>query len=198
MAVEDTAFAEVIESSLQGWVAQSWQWDRFPPFGSLVSIQAGTRTLFGIVHEVSTGSTDSVRQPFAYGKTEEELRQQQPQIFEFLRTTFSCLTVGFIERGTIRYTLAPTPPKIHAFVQPLAADTAKRFLANEGYLHLLFGGGNQLFNLEELLLALLSYHETLGVLTEGTLERFMQTYSLLTGNDYRRVKLFLHRAQQLG
>ena len=197
MVENRAAFAEVIESSLQGWVAQSWQWDRFPPFGSLVSVQAGSRILFGVVHEVSTGSTDSVRQPFAYKKTEQELREQQPQIFEFLRTTFSCLTIGYLERGTIRHTLAPAPPKIHAFVQPPEKDMAKRFLAHDGYLYPLFGGGNQHFNLDELLLALLSYHESLGILTERTIEQFMQSYSLLTGNDYRRVKLFLHRAQAL-
>jgi len=197
MGSDKAAFGEVIESSLREWQAQSWCWDKPPSFGSLVSVQAGTRTLVGVVHEISTGSTDPGRQPFAYGKTEDELREQQPQIFEFLRTTFSCCVVGYLQRGALRHTLAPEPPKIHAFVRPLEEDAAKRFLASAGYLYVLFAAGGQLMSLDELLLALLSYHEALGILSERSLGQFMQTYSLLTGNDYRRVKLFLHRAQQL-
>jgi len=197
MASDKAAFGEVIESSMAGWQAQSWCWDKPPSFGSLVSVQVGMRTLIGVVHEISTGSTDPSRQPFAYGKTEEELREQQPQIFEFLRTTFSCSVVGYLDHGKLRHTLAPEPPKIHAFVEPLQEDLAKRFLASNGYLHVLFAGGCQPVGLDELLLALLSYHDTLGVLSERVLVQFMQAYSLLTGNDYRRVKLFMYRAQQL-
>ncbi len=94
-------FAEVIESSLHGWLAQSWQWDTFPSFGSIVTIQGKKRTHFGIVHQIQTGSMDPVRYPFPYQKTEEELLKEQPQIFEFLKTTFSCLIIGYQEKGSI-------------------------------------------------------------------------------------------------
>jgi len=197
MVARNNAFAEVIESSLESWTAQSWQWDRFPTFGSLVAVDSGDRTIFGVICEVKTGSDDPSRRPFAYGKTEDELREQQPQIFEFLRTSFSCLTVGYRQRGKMFYTVAPAPPKIHTFVAPLEKDEAKRFLAHDGYLYLLFGMANQGIALDELLLAVLSYHEALGILAESTLTRFMRTYSLLTANDYRRAKLFLRRAEQL-
>ena len=80
------AFSEVIDSSLHGFTAQSWQWDDFPAFGQLVTVQSGTRTLFGIVYQVHTGSMDPVRYPFPYQKTEAELLAEQPQIFEFLKT----------------------------------------------------------------------------------------------------------------
>jgi len=63
-------FAEVIESSIAGFLAQSWQWDNFPTFGSLVIIKEKRRTLFGIVHQVQTGSMDPMRYPFTYQKTE--------------------------------------------------------------------------------------------------------------------------------
>ena len=107
-------FAEVIESSLQGWLAQSWNWNCFPAFGSLVTIETKKRQLFGIVHQIQTGSMDPMRHPFPYQKTEEELLQEQPQIFEFLKTTFSCLTLGYSERERIIYLLAPEPPQIHS------------------------------------------------------------------------------------
>jgi len=188
-------FAEIIESSLINWLAQSWQWDFFPPFGSLVMVESKNWIIFGIVHQVQTGSMDPVRYPFPYQKTEEELLREQPQIFEFLKTTFSCLMVGYLEKGTISYLLAPEPPKIHSFVKLTPINLSKKFFANEKYLHLLFGLGHQVFNLDELMLVLLKQQQILGILTPDKLNKFMNTYSLLTGNDYRRVKLFLQRVE---
>lgn len=192
-----TAFAEVIESSLSGFLAQSWEWDTFPAFGSLVTVKSGTRTLFGIVHQIQTGSMDPVRYPFPYQKTEEELRAEQPQIFEFLKTTFSCLVIGYEEKGKPVYLLAPEPAKIHAFVQPMPTDTYKTFFASSQYLPLLFGLSGQLFNIDELLLAILNHQAKLGIITSKKIDAFVEHFSLLTGNDYRRLKLFLQRAQPL-
>ncbi len=192
-----SCFAEVIESSLTGWLAQSWAWDTFPEFGSFVAIEGKKRTVFGIVHQVQTGSMDSVRYPFPYQKTEEELLKEQPQIFEFLKTTFSCITVGYQEKKSISYLIAPEPPKIHAFVAHPSTELSKNFFASTRYMHLLFTHSAQIFNMDELMLALLKQHIELKILTQDKINSFMQTYSLLTGNDYRRIKLFLQRAEHM-
>ncbi len=197
MAQTSKAFAEVIESSLTGFLAQSWQWDAFPSFGSLVMINSKKRTLFGLVHQIQTGSLDPVRYPFPYQKTEEELLREQPQIFEFLKTTFSCLIVGYQEVGAINYLLAPEPAKIHAFIEPVSVDLAKQFLYKDRYLPLLFSMSTMMFNLDEVLLALLKYQENLGLLSADKMDAFVQELSLLTGNDYRRLKLFLQRVEIL-
>jgi HAS barrel domain len=190
-------FAEIIESSLTGWLAQSWQWDDFPSFGSLVCVENKNRILFGIVHQIQTGSMDPVRYPFAYKKTEEELLKEQPQIFEFLKTTFSCLIIGYREKSRIHYQLAPEPPKIHSFISGISSELCKEFFAHDNYLHLLFGLSNQLFNLDELLLALVKNLANNKLLTEKKLEQIIDSYSLLTGNDYRRLKLFLQRVEPI-
>lgn len=189
-------FAEIIQSSLSHWLAQSWQWDVFAQFGSIVTIENGGRTLFGIVHQVNTGSMDPIRYPFPYKKTEEELRAQQPQIFEFLKTTFECLTIGYQEKGKIYYLMAPEPPKIHSFVQSISPEQARFFFANHHYLHLLFNQAGQLNNLDELLLALMRYLDNIGLMNKTHLQNIIQTYTLLTGNEYRRLKVFLSRTQQ--
>lgn len=194
--VHKNAFAEIIESSLHSWTSQSWQWDHFPPFGSLVHVNQGNRTLIGLVHQVKTGSMDPARYPFAYQKTEEELLREQPQIFEFLKTTFFSIFLGYQEDKTIFYTLAPEPAKIHSFVQQAPLDLCQRFFSNHDYLHLLFGLAHHVDNIDELLLALLKNMNQRSLLTYAQLEQFMTSYSLLTGNDYRRIKLFIHRAQQ--
>ena len=151
---KENYFAEVIESSLTGWLAQSWSWDKFPEFGSFVAIEGKKRTVFGIVHQVQTGSMDPVRYPFPYQKTEEELLKEQPQIFEFLKTTFSCITVGYQEKKSISYLVAPEPPKIHAFITHPSAELSKIFFASTRYMHLLFTHSAQIFNMDELMLAL--------------------------------------------
>lgn len=195
--ISSKPFAEVIESSLHGFLAQSWEWNRFPIFGSLVSVQSDARTLCGIVHQVQTGSMDPVRYPFAYQKTEVELMAEQPQIFEFLKTTFNALIIGYQERGVWHYLSAPQPAKIHAFVQPMPLDLCKTFLYRNQYLHVLFSLQNQLCNLDELLLALIKHQSALGIMHEEKILSFINTFCLLAGNDYRRLKLFLQRVQPL-
>lgn len=187
-----------MESSLQGFVAQSWQWDQFPSFGSLVMVKSHTRELCGLVYHVQTGSMDPVRYPFPYQKTHEELRAEQPQIFEFLKTTFRCVPLGWYERDRLLYGIPPEPPLIHAFVQMAPLDKARQFFASDKYLQVIFAlAGSITIGVDELLLASLRYQKEIGTLSESQLPVLMQSFSLATGNDYRRMKLFLQRVETL-
>lgn len=188
-------FAEIIESSLQGWTAQSWEWDKVPEFGSLVTVTTKKRILFGLVYQSQTGSLDGNRYPFAYKKTEKELRLEQPHIFEFLRTTFSCLLVGFTENNSIIYRTAPEPASIHSFVFDVSPELAEQFFRSEQYLHLIFGASD-ICKVDELLLALLYTMKHNNAVHEASVSLFLDTFSVLIGNDYRRLKLFLQRAQE--
>lgn len=192
-----TPLAEVVESSLSSWRAQCWQWDVMPAYGSLLTIATPTRTLFGVVHEIITGPTETNRAVFTYKKSEEELKRDHPHIFEFVQTTFRCITLGYIENGRMLYQIAPEPPKIHAFVAPATPADLDTLFADEQYLHMLFSHAQQIFSLDDLLLSLMKNMADLKILNEEKLKRFTATFSLLTGNDYRRLKLFLQRAQTL-
>lgn len=189
-------FAEVIESSLHDWVAQSWQWNQSPDYGSLVTIEQNAVIYIGIVHAVSTGSMDPTRYPFAYQKTEQELLKEQPQIFEFLKTTFSCLVLGYHQKGKIYYLSPAKPARIHSFVQPISQEINRLFFARNQYIHRIFGLAHAINTLDELLLALIAHQTQSKLLNSNKLIDFMDTYSLLTGNDYRRIKLFLQRIEQ--
>ncbi len=194
--MSNKAFAEVVVSNLYGFQAQCWQWDFFPAFGSLIAIPSTDRTIFGLVHQVQTGSMDGARTPFAYQKTEQELRAEQPQIFEFLQTTFDCLTLGYAEGKSVHYLIAPQPPKIHAFVQPASTAQLKQFFARHQYLHVLFNNAPAIGCVDELLLALLRHLNDANLLGPPAFNEFVDTFCLLTGNDYRRLKLLLQRAQE--
>lgn len=195
--MKQNAFAEVIESSLHSFTAQSWQWDHFAPFGSLVQIEAKTKKIYAIVHQVQTGSMDPNRSPFVYQKTEEELLAEQPQIFAFLKTTFSCLILGYEQKGKINYAISPEPPKIHAFISPMTSDTLKTFFFHDTYLHMLFNFAQSICNIDELVFALFKQQKELGILDKKKLHELIETFSLLTDNDYRRLKLFLQRVQTI-
>lgn len=190
-----TAFAEIIESSLYAWRAQTWQWDNLPSLGALVTIQTNQRTLFGIIHEISTQSRDSSHYPHPYQKTEEELRREQPQIFHFLQTTFTCFPVGYYENNNVWYQIPPQPPKIHDFVYNPSPEMQKLFFSHHGYLHVLLGISPHVAHLDELLLALLKQAIISGALNHDRWTELITTFSLLIGNDYRRLKLFLQRLQ---
>lgn len=191
------AFAEIMESSLQSFVAQCWQWDIMPQFGSLVTIEDGKRTIFALVHQIQTGSMDPVRYPFPYKKTHEELLAEQPQIFEFLKTTFTCISLGYSQNDKVFHLMPPKPPKIHSFVSFATPEQYKEFMTKNGYLPLLFAFSAQICNLDELLLAILKNQASLEGFKPEKMANFIEIYSLLTGNDYRRLKLFLQRAESL-
>lgn len=187
-------FGEVIESSLHHFKTHMWQWDDFPPYGSLVSIEQKPYTYIGLVYEVSTGSLDPSRSPFAYQKTEAELKAEQPQIFEFLKTTFCSVTLGYIYQDRCHYTVPPHPAKIHQFVQQTNHARAYQFIRSPLWLQRLFSLTSVITNIDELLLAVISAQQKNKPLEKSHVHAFMQTYALLTGNDYRRIKLFLGRA----
>jgi hypothetical protein len=188
-------FGEIIESSLNNFLAQSWRWDHAPSFGSLLVAHTETRTIFGLVSQVKTGSMDATRYPFAYQKTEEELRREQPQIFEFLKTTFSSIIIGYQEKGRIFYVLAPEPPKIHTMLRAASDQEYKNFFISDHYLSLLFSSGGMDIHIDELFLAIVRHHAQHGLLYQERLEHMVTTFSLLTNNDYVRLKLLLQRIE---
>lgn len=191
-----TPFAEIIESSLHTWKGECWEWDVMPTYGSILAVKSPKRTVFGLVHAITTGALDTTRKVFAYKKTEEELKRDQPHIFHFLHTTFSCLTLGYTENEEAFYQCAPEPPKIHSFIYAPSLHDLELFFTDEHYLHTLFAHEQTTFSLDDMILALLRNLCEKNLLTEERFARFVETFSLLTANDYRRLKLFLQRAQR--
>lgn len=189
-------FAEIIESSLQIFTGQCWAWDKTPQFGSLVIVENGLNQIFGLVYHIQTGSMEPGRYPFPYQKTHQELLTEQPQIFEFLKTSFSCLALGYQDKDKIHYLMPPEPPKIHSFLTIASPEQYRFFFAQNRYLPLIFGFSGPI-NTDELLLALLKGQNDQKSLKNESLNDFIHTYSLLTGSDYRRLKLFLSRAEKI-
>lgn len=114
---------EVVESSTTTLVAEARRLHGSPDFGAFVRIESSdSAPMVGVVHNASTASIETNRRPMAYGKTESELRSEQPQIFELLRTQFDVLILGYLDSGAMVHLFPPQPARIHSFVFPCDAE----------------------------------------------------------------------------
>ena len=188
-------FAEVIASSLWEWSAQSWQWQITPAYGQLVVVETTEYQYFGFVAGIQTGALDGLRVPVAYQKTEQELLQAQPQIFEFLKTNFTCALAGYAIEQQLWYVAPPLPPKLHAFVRPAQPAELQQFFQNYQFLHLLFSSANAAQpQVDELLLAIFQRGQAVLDL-RPSLPAFAQLFANLVGRDYQRLRRFLGRLE---
>ena len=194
---QDHYFSEVIESSLNHFVAQCWQWNILPTFASLVEVHNNQQIILGCVTQIKTESSDPTRKPFAYQKTEAELLNEQPQIFELLKSTFTVHIIGYKDLTTnkVIYRTPLQPSKIHAFVKQTSEQIFAEVFSQPHFLPMFFTFQNSTTNLEELLLAILCQVHQKNLITKEFFHTFYQNFALLNSNDYKRVKLFFERIE---
>jgi hypothetical protein len=186
--------AEVIESSTTEFTAQTRELHNAPPFGYFIKV-GSPMTVIAMIYDISTGSSDLNRRPIAYGKTEEELRNEQPQIFELLRTEIKAKIVGYCnsERNSgMRQQLPPQPPRLHHFVYACIPNEIRDFTRNFDYLRTLAGIGGTLS--DELLIAAVqqtcrAHQDT----SRDTLVRVGKEMARLLRDDYDRLESILRR-----
>jgi len=190
-------FAEIVDSSLSQCIAQSWSWDFFPDYGSVVVIETEDIKYFSIVSEITTGSLDPVRVPIAYKKTEAELLRDQPQIFEFLKTSFTCLVLGYIDNKdlNISYLTPSKPPKIHSFIRNISPKELNDFINNYDFLYLIFNNSGNISSIDELLLAFFKNISEKNISKKINVSEFANLFINLIGKDYQRLRLFLARLE---
>jgi len=131
---------EIIESSTSQFVAESCELNGAPPFGSFIKTDGGM-PVYGLVFNVCTHSIEPNRRATAYGLTERQLRDEQPQIFELLKTEFEAVIVGYGDDRGPRQVLPPQPPGIHHFVFPCTESEIKALTGNGDFLRSILCGG---------------------------------------------------------
>lgn len=101
---------------------------------------------YALVFGATTTSLEPNRRPSALGfADEDEMRFQQPQIFELLRTEFSGLLVAYSpgDGKALRRHLPPRPPRIHSRVYDCTPDEVRMLTSDLSFLRsiLLPSGG---------------------------------------------------------
>lgn len=125
MPATELRIGEVIEAATSECKAQALKanrnqldWAQVPPLGSFVRIASDENPIeiLGVVYKVESGALDTAHRPTALNLTRQQIREQQPQIFDLLKTDFSMILIGYIEKRTYHQFLPPFPPQIHDFV----------------------------------------------------------------------------------
>ncbi|QQR53560.1 hypothetical protein IPH25_01695 [bacterium] len=188
------AFAEIISSSLVSFTAQCWDWERVPQFGQCVVVDgfASKTKIYGVVYQINTGSADGQREAQAFGKTYAELRQQQPQIFHFLKITFYCTPIGYSTDNVYSVEALTFPAMIHAFVGFANSDQKEKLFSDFAFLDQLFTVQNLTIPIEDLLLAVLK--SNCNVTAEYAL-RLLERYTSFVDNDYIKIRNFSKKLQ---
>ncbi|NKB71557.1 MAG: hypothetical protein GKR89_31170 [Candidatus Latescibacteria bacterium] len=184
---------EVVESSTTELVAEACQLHAAPSFGRFVRVEADM-TVVGIVFNVFTHSIEPNRRPTAYGKTERELRLEQPQIFELLRTEFQALVIGYVDENQPVPILPPQPAHIHSFVYPCSDDQVRAFTRTDDYLRSILNTSK--IPTDELLVAALRAALKAHSHDRDYLVRMGKEVSRLLKDDYDRLSSIIRRIVQ--
>ena len=182
---------EVVESSTTELIAEACQLHGAPSFGRFVRVESDV-PIFAIVYNVFTHSIEPNRRPMAYGKTEEELRLEQPQIFELLRTEFQALVLGYLDDGDPVHILPPQPARIHSFVHECEAADVQRFTGNCDFLRSVINTTS--VPTDELLVAALRYAYKAHGHSMDYLVEMGKELSRLLRDDYDRLSSIIRRA----
>lgn len=200
MQAQLNSFAEILTSSLDNYTAHCWDQKKIPSLGELVSVidRDTNQHILGCVVQIERGTTEQGRMPFAYGKTIDELLQEQPQIFAFLTTIITVTILGYENQNTggIVYALPAQPSSLHSFVHFCSSTFENKFFSNPLFLPLLFK--KTTIEIDEILIGII--RRLISQNPEFNQRSFQELYhmfSFLIGSDYRRLKLFLRRIEQM-
>ena len=190
--------AEVIESSTQAFLAEVYRETEPPAFGQWVEVRLGDGVvLYGLVSHVEIGSYDPNRRAIAFGKTEEELQKEMPQVKELLRTTFRAQIIAYRDaHNAVRQTLPPHPAGIHDFVYPCSPDELRRLGQPYDFLRTLVRNLDPSVPIDDLVVAVLAnVYAAHGGRHGGKDELVVagRALSRLLNDDHERLQSILRR-----
>ena len=170
----------------------------FDPPPSALRTGAGLPpAVYALVYGANTASLEPNRRPSALGfADEDEMRNQQPQIFELLRTEFSGLLIAYSEGGDkpLRRHLPPLPPRIHSRVYACTPEETRILTEDLSFLRgLLLPSGGALAGVpsDELAAACLRQARDAHPDDQAFLLRAGRTLATLLATDYERLQAIL-------
>ncbi len=181
---------EIVESSTKGFVARSPRIGQSPSFGCFVKTDSKP-VVYGLVYEIITESRDPGRKPDPYGKSIEELKREQPEIFELLKTEFRALTIAYSEKESIRFSLPPIPPHIHYFVYECTREEVELLSSEDFFLRTIISSPN--VPVDDLIISSLRYAQDARQFDKEYLVRMGKSLARFFRDDYERLSSVLRR-----
>ncbi len=99
------------------------------PFESTIPQPNGVQ--FAVVYHVRSGSLEPGRRSAAYGMEEDELRKEQPHIYELLMTELSGLVIGYVSDGALLCRVPTHPPRLHSQIVEAGKEDYRLFATGE-------------------------------------------------------------------
>lgn len=170
-----------------------------PPVSEALVLPAAT---YALVYGATTSSLEPNRRPSALGfADEDEMRRQQPQIFELLRTEFSSMLVAYSigDGSPLKRHLPSRPPRIHSRVYACTLAEVQMLTADLGFLRNILlpsGGGIAGVPADELAAACLRHARMAQAQEPGFLLRAGRVLALLLSDDYDRLQSILRSAAE--
>ncbi|GIX45830.1 MAG: hypothetical protein KatS3mg131_0041 [Candidatus Tectimicrobiota bacterium] len=189
----DEEVGEVIGSSNTEFIAESTLLHQSPPFGSFIKVKA-REPIYGVVFNAYTHSLEPNRLAIAYHRSEQELRDEQPQIFELLKTKFEAVIIGYESNGSIRHYLPPQPPRLHSFVYVCHPMEVRRLTARFWFLRFLLSVEKA--PRDELIAAAIRAAYAVRQGERSFLVQAGKALVKLIGDDYEMLASILHRIQE--
>jgi len=99
--------------------------------------------IYAIVCQASTGPVDTGRRLRAFWKDEEEMREEHPELSEWLLVTrFQALTIGHSLNGTVQQLLPPQPAKLFSQVRNCTKEEITEITSRLDFLRTLINSRN--------------------------------------------------------
>ncbi len=134
---------EIVESSSTHFVAESLDLRRPPELGRLVKVHLEEgRDLCAVVCHGETGSLDPGRRAVRRSTKEvydDRVYREHPQLEHVLRTEFTSLAVGLLDKEVVHQGLPSMPPPLHYSVYGCEKEETTRFSQDLYYFRLLLG-----------------------------------------------------------
>jgi len=181
---------EIVEASTKRFVAQSVSIGEAPSFGYFIKTDSQP-VVYGLVYEILTQSREPGRRPIAHGMTIDELRREQPQIFELLKTEFHALVISYSEEEKIRFSLPPLPPPIHSFVYPCTKEEVEKLTSEDFFLRTIVSSSN--VPIDELIISSLRYAHNARSCDNEYVIRMGKSLARIFKDDYDRLNSILRR-----
>ena len=196
--MEERYIGEVIESSSTNLVAQSRRNEDeiepyIPPFGGFVKVDAEDIAIYCVICNVIENSIEPNRRATAYNMTRKELYENQPQIFELLKTEFESCIIGYQLKanGHIYQHLPPKPPRIHDFVYECSQEEIKKLTSELDFLRSLLCV--TMVTPDELIAACIRHAYQTAHRNEVFLVKAGKEVSRIIPEDYDRLKSIMRR-----
>lgn len=181
---------EVVESSTRGFIARSQRVGESPSFGCFLKTDSKP-VVYGIVCEIITESKEPGRKPQTYGMSIDELRREQPQIFELLKTEFHVLTIAHSENERMRFSLPPLPPPIHSFVYECTKEEVEKLSSEDFFLRTIISSPH--VPVDDLVISSLHYAKGVRESDRDYIVRMGKSLARFFKDDYERLSSVLKR-----